>query len=99
MSPPEKVPELLDSALPRALPSDVEVAIALHKIKWELAAINKKLETAANNDERFKVMETHFTSVKWFAAAACVAALGALFTVVATKMSSHISDPPTLQGR
>lgn len=102
MPPDEKKPELSGSSPPRAPLSDFEVAIALHKIKWELAAINQKLEKAEQNDERFKQMETHFNAVKWFARIAVVAALGSLFAVVAARMSSRLEappPPPPLQGR
>ncbi len=100
MAPPEKDPEQSRSALPREPLTGFEVAIAIHKIKWQLDVISGKLEKAESNDERFKVMETHFTTVKWFCAAAIVAALGALFAVIGMRMSAHISDTPTtLQGR
>jgi len=101
----EKTPGLAKSSPPRAPLTDYEVALALERIKLEMRAnrdeqrrefdlIRADLATAKQNDERFKVLETHFGIVKWFAGIAVIAALGALFTVVAKSISVHVGDVP-----
>lgn len=101
----EKTPGLSKSSPPRAPLTEFEIAILLERIKQEMKAnrdeqrrefelIRADLKTAKENDERFKVLETHFGIVKWFAGIAVVAALGSLFTVVAKSVSVRVGDAP-----
>jgi hypothetical protein len=103
--PEDKDPDLGKSSPPRSPLSAYEVALALERIKLEMRSnrdeqrrefdlIRADLKTAKDNDERFKVLETHFGVVKGFVVIAVVAGVGALFTVVAKSVSVRIGDAP-----
>lgn len=93
--------DLHDSQPPTEAWTAFQVTLNLFMLRREVKDLRIQLATAQANDERFLVIEQHFTAqqktlaaMKKYVAAAVLGAMGALGSVVVNRMATRVAPAP-----